>query len=460
MKKIILICSALLFQISFAQTFNVEPILQSGSNDNRINLVILSEGYQSNELNQFVTDATNFTTSLFAQTPYKEYKNYFNVYAIKVPSVESGADHPGTATDVTEPDHPVQTVNTYFQSTFDYFNIHRLLVVNNTIVSTVLANNFPAYDQAIILVNSPHYGGSGGQFPVASLGNNANEIAIHELGHSFVDLLDEYYPGDVFASEGINMTQNTNAATVRWKNWMGIDGVGIYQHCCGGNSAAWYRPHQDCKMRVLGSPFCAVCTEGTIEKIHAITTAVDSFLPENTGVVNMSTALDFEVNTIETIPNTLNIEWKLNGAVINSQDFMISILPSDMILGNNQLQATIHDDNPLLKVDAHESLHFTTILWNINATTMSIDDISLENLKVVLFPNPTQDILYIDVKKEIHEDYDVIISDLTGKQLMTKRMTYMEQRPEIQLASLPSGTYFFNLKFESGLSFSKKIIKN
>lgn len=237
-----------------AQVFEVDTIHYTGDITKRINLVILSDGYQQNELAKFVTDAESFSTAFFAESPYKEYKDYFNVLIIKVPSKESGASHPGTATDVTEPNHPVKQVDNYFGSTFDYYNIHRLLVpTNGAAISNVLATNFPAYDQVLILTNSPYYGGSGGTYATASLHSSANEIAIHEIDHSLVRLKDEYYAGDGYASEGINMTQETNPSTVRWANWNNSNGVGVYQHCCSGNSASWYRPHQNCKMRYLGT---------------------------------------------------------------------------------------------------------------------------------------------------------------------------------------------------------------
>lgn len=459
MKKILFLFLIIISQFSSSQVFNLETILQSGSNKNRINLVILSDGYQSNELDQFITDATNFSNALFAETPYKEYKNYFNVHAIKIPSNESGANHPGTATDVSEPTHPLLTVDNFFESTFDAYGIHRLLVSNNSIAYTVLANNFPIYDLALVLVNSPFYGGSGGSIAVSSLHPNANEIAIHELGHSFVNLIDEYYAGDVYSREGINMTRETNPSNVKWKNWMNQNEIGIYQHCCGGNSASWYRPHQNCKMRSLGSPFCSVCIEATIEKIHSLTTPIETYLPQNTGTIDLSKPITFNINTVASISNTLSIEWSLNGAIINNQDFFVLISQSDLIKGSNQLQATIEDTTHLLKVDDHESIHLTTTLWNINSTTLSIDEISLEKIKIKLFPNPTQDILYFDITKETNEDYNVIISDISGKQLINKTISHLNQRPQIQLGLLTVGVYFIKFKFENGLNISKKIIK-
>ena len=67
---------------------------------------------------------------------------------------------------------------------------------------------------------------------------SANQIAIHQIGHSFGKLKDEYYAGDQYATENaVNMTQVTDPALVKWKNWIGDNGIVIYQHCCGGNSS-------------------------------------------------------------------------------------------------------------------------------------------------------------------------------------------------------------------------------
>src|SRR5690606_15970478 len=127
MKHIIPIVLFFSLQCIHAQVFEVETIKMSGENDKRINLIILSEGYQAYELTQFRTDAINFTNAMFNESPFKEYTNYFNVHIIKVPSNENGADHPGTATDVTEPASPLQMVDTYFNATYDSFGNHRRL---------------------------------------------------------------------------------------------------------------------------------------------------------------------------------------------------------------------------------------------------------------------------------------------------------------------------------------------
>jgi hypothetical protein len=459
MKKIVSFLLIFLYQMSFSQTFDVESILRSGSDDSRINFVIISDGYQARELNKFIQDATHFSNALFSQSPYKEYKNYFNIHAIKVVSEESGATHSGNATDVKEPVHAISTVNNYFESAFDGYGIHRLLVSNNSKVSTVLANNFPTYDIVLILVNTPYYGGSGGQFAVSSLDASANEVAIHELGHSFVKLADEYYAGDQYSSEYINMTQETNPTNLKWKNWIDTNSVGIYQHCCDGKSENWYRPHQNCKMRYLGKPFCSVCIEGTIEKIHSLTSAVDFFSPSNTEVVAFSDPMPFEVDLIETIPNVLGVEWKLNGTVIHKNVNAVVISSDDLSTGINKLQATVKDTSSFLKVDNHETIHFTAILWEINKSNLSIDDISERSFKIKLFPNPTQDVLYINLTNKLQENYTVSINDISGKQMIYKNISYLDTKPQISLSELPSGIYLVNFSTQNGLTVSSKIIK-
>ena len=82
-----------------AQVFPVETIMNNGLNANRINLVYLSDGYTSGQLSTFITNTNSINDGMFIQTPFTQYKSFFNAYAVKVPSVESGAVHPGTASD-------------------------------------------------------------------------------------------------------------------------------------------------------------------------------------------------------------------------------------------------------------------------------------------------------------------------------------------------------------------------
>ncbi|MFD2543538.1 M64 family metallopeptidase [Lacinutrix gracilariae] len=461
MKKTLLLLLLIFnLQLVFSQTFEVLKIKDSGEDAKRINLVILGDGYQESELSQFETDATNFMNDLFAEEPFASYENYFNVHIIKVISTESGASHPGTANDESSYTVPAQTIDNYFDTTYDSYNIHRLLYTSNQAsISTVLATNFPTYDQALILVNSPYYGGSGGQFPIASTGEDAGEIAIHELGHSFVDLKDEYYPGDVLAAEAINMTQETDPSLVRWKNWIGINNVGIYPYATSGNASTWNRPHQSCKMRYLGYPFCSVCKEGIIEKIHDLVSPLDSYTPTETTISEASFPLDFEINTVETLPtNTLQSTWTLNNVNFATNVNTVNIEESDLNSGTNNLTVIVHDATNLLNIDGHESIHLATVSWSID-NTLGIQDITANELNLSMYPNPTNNVVHFKLENTLANSIVVEIVSMDGKQVKTVTLNN-NQDTQVDISTLSQGIYITNFYENQVLIASKKLVKN
>ena len=445
-----------------AQTFDVEAIKLEGANDKRINLVFMGDGYTAFELDQFITDATNFSSSLFGQSPFTEYAAYFNVYAIKVISNESGTDHPGTATDVTEPVIDVKFVDNYFNTSFDTANIHRLLYTyDSATVYDVLADNFPEYDQPVILVNTSEYGGAGGPYATSSTGTSADEIVIHELGHSLFDLKDEYYPGDALAGEAINMTQETNTSLVKWKNWIGTSGVGIYPYGTSGNAATWNRPHQNCKMRYLGVPFCSVCKEGIVEKIHSLISPINAYSPNNTTVDEPTFPLDFQLDLIKPIPNTLESEWTLNTVSFASNVDDVSVLETDLVEGANTLTAVIHDNTPFLRVDNHESVHIHTVTWTINYSSLGINDIEseLNNYTISMYPNPTNSILNVTLESNSSSNLKIEIMSLDGKKVKSTSLSNYENTP-IDISHLSQGVYVSNFYSGNILIASKRLVKN
>ena len=449
-----------------AQVFDVEAIKLSGDNDKRINLVFMGDGYTAGELDKFITDATNLSNNLFTQSPFLEYSDYFNVYAIKVPSNESGTDHPDTASDEGDytgaNDVPVLTADTYFNTSFDTSGIHRLLYTySSSIVYNVLANNFPEYDQPIIIVNSSIYGGAGGPYAVSSTGTSADEIVIHELGHSLFDLKDEYYPGDALASEAINMTQETNTSLVKWKNWIGFDAINIYPYGTSGEAATWNRPHQNCKMRYLGVPFCSVCKEGIIEKIHSLVSPIDSYLPTSNSVNASTYPIDFQLNLIKPIPNTLESTWTLNASNFANDVDDVSITETDLNIGANDLTVVVHDNSTFLKVDNHETVHIYTVTWTITKSALGIDDvISEENsFNISIYPNPSNNILNLKVESENATILKADIISLDGKKVKSTKISSYENN-EVDVSHLSQGIYLVNFYSNNTLLTSKRFVKN
>jgi len=90
MKKILLFL--LMSQLCFSQVFETVPIILNGPRDKRINMVVLGDGFTAGQQDNFIADATSLVNYIFSKSPYNQYRNYFNVYAVKVISAESGVN--------------------------------------------------------------------------------------------------------------------------------------------------------------------------------------------------------------------------------------------------------------------------------------------------------------------------------------------------------------------------------
>lgn len=457
-----------IFSVS-AQIFDIENIKNSGDDSKRINLVILSDGYQVDELPKFITDVTNFTNAMFSQSPFLEYADYFNVYAIKVPSNESGADHPATANDVNETAATPVFVDTYFNATFDAFGYHRYLFYGidyttaasaEAKINSVLADNFPGYDQALLLVNTTAYGGTGGKFPIASI--SGFDLAIHELGHSLFNLKDEYYGGDVYVGEAINMTQQSDPSLVKWKNWIGTNGTGIYAHGSSGISATWFKPrHQGCKMEQLNKPFCSVCKEGIIEKIHSIISPIDSYAPNENTISSPSFPLDFNLNLINPTNNSLENDWTLNGSNFANNVDGISLIETDLLEGINTVTAMVNDATSFVDVDNHETLHVYMVTWSINYSTLGINGIAskVNNYNISMFPNPSNAMVNFKFQSTWNAPLKIEIIALDGKKMQSYNVSNSKTY-QIDIGHLSQGIYIANFYSGNILIATKKLVKN
>ncbi len=258
-----------------------EKIIDHGPDNGCWTICILAEGYRTEEIPKFVTDAAKFIDTFKSFKPFDEFWHKTNVYIVKVASTDSGADLPAQCQDGAPP----VDVNTYFNASFcGAVGNKRLLVVDQPTAKKVWDNLVPQAHVTFAMVNSPVYGGSGGNVPVFSTNGAAALIGIHELGHSFFKLADEYetpYINDN-PDNYPNLTSKTRLAEIKWKDMI-QPGTPIptSRNACAGNPFAHpvpdgtvglfegglyqacnvYRPEKNCLMRTLTKPgFCAVCT--------------------------------------------------------------------------------------------------------------------------------------------------------------------------------------------------------
>jgi hypothetical protein len=355
----------LIFSHLAAEVFPVSEIMINGEDESRINIVFLGDGYTDDQMEDYIDDVEDVVGDLFNEPPYSNYINFFNVYAVEVPSNESGTDHPATASDCGGYSNDSFYADTYFDSSFDLYGIHRLLYVqDNSAVYDALSDNTPQWDIIFVMVNTTMYGGAGGSFAVFSRHYDSNEIAIHEIGHSFAGLSDEYWAGFQYAWENSNMTENPDEATLTWSSWLYDNGVGIYPYEYPGDE--WYRPHQNCKMRYLGPAFCSVCKEQTVRRIHSITTPVLGYYPESPLLMMSAWETEFlSVDIIINNPNTIEIDWFFDGSqLISSNTNSIEFDASGYPDGNHEIKAVVTDVSTLVRSDPSNLLG-SEIAWNV-----------------------------------------------------------------------------------------------
>jgi hypothetical protein len=174
---------------SAAYRDDVVPILVSGDPAHKVDLLILGDGYTAAEQDAFVAKARDLTNVLFATSPFKERKGDFNVWALAPAAAESGVSRPSTH---TYRDSPVG-------ATYDAFRSERYILTFDNKAMRRIASSTP-YDFVEILTNSEVYGGGGiyGLYSTAAANSEwAPYLFVHEFGHHFAGLADEYYTSDV-----------------------------------------------------------------------------------------------------------------------------------------------------------------------------------------------------------------------------------------------------------------------
>ncbi|HWV31801.1 MAG TPA: M64 family metallopeptidase [Dyadobacter sp.] len=357
--------------VSFGQVYQVDTLYKTGPLDNRINVVILGDGFTQQELPKFATEAKNFADFFLGYDPYLHYRNYFNFFAIRTPSAESGVTNPGTAPDAYK-DQPVGVKNTFFGSSFGS-SIHRLVTISKyDVLYGLLANQFPMYDLVVVLVNTPFYGGSGGSISVHTLHTQANTIGVHEIGHTFSHLNDEYWAGPGYGWEAPNMTKESSPALVKWKNWLNQSGISIYKHGETGDAALWHKPaNGTCLMEYLNQEFCAVCREATVETLLKQVNPVENAEPVAGSVVTVNDPQIFKVGLLAPSPNTLQVQWTVNGELLSAKGAQLTLTP-DQAPDGAVLAASVFDTTAVSRYDGARADRTRKLEWTLKSATPNV----------------------------------------------------------------------------------------
>lgn len=260
----------------------ITSIQQKGNPAQKVDLVFLGEGYTVGEQDKFNADARRFTEALFTTPPFDTRREDFNVWAVDMVSEESGTDVSGKGI----------FKNTALNSGYYTFGVDRYLTTPDMEPIRDAVWNVPC-DAIFILVNTDSYGG-GGMYNFYAMGTADHPrtpvVFVHEFGHSFAGLADEYFSSEVAYQDFYNLKYEPwepNITTLvdfgsKWKDLLPAntpiptplddahkDKAGVFE---GGGYLAKgiYRPMDHCMMRDY-APFCPACSRAILQMIDFLT---------------------------------------------------------------------------------------------------------------------------------------------------------------------------------------------
>lgn len=362
----------------------VESLRMSGPVADRFNIAVLGDGYRAEDQTKLKTDAQGIIDYLFSVPPLKQYGAFFNVKLVHVISNENGADNGSYGT----------TRDTALGAHFNCDNIDRLLCIDDGAAAVAAAQDVPEFNFAIVIVNDPKYGGSGGPVCASSSNEQSFEVLAHEVGHSLARLADEYsYEGnqppcnELQDCREANATLRTSLEQIKWKDWieqgtpLPTPATEQYSKITGlfegtrYTPTGVYRPQLNCKMRDLGADYCSVCTEQFVRSIWTAENIkmIEQATPAQAAVQSVSCdPVELSVKSPPITPSTYRYTWSVDGKPQTETTNEISLWPgtggpNGLTQGDHQVAVTVEDATALVRSDPDGILkdEFT---WTVSVT--------------------------------------------------------------------------------------------
>lgn len=233
-------------------------LMQNGKPEDCIDVAILAEGYTAQESDLFYQHARAAVDAILSHEPFGTYRDRFNFVAVALESADSGVSVPGEG----------EWKDTALKSHFNTFYMDRYLTTLRLKNMHDKLCGIP-YEHIIILANTDTYGGGGiyNSYTLTTARHRAfKPVVVHEFGHSFAGLADEYYYDDMYVEYYYPHTEpwEQNITTLKdfdskWKDML-EGGEAQLLEGAGYQSKGVFRGAHDCRMHTnTAESFCPVC---------------------------------------------------------------------------------------------------------------------------------------------------------------------------------------------------------
>ena len=327
-----------------------------------MHMVVLGDGYKSDETNTFNDDVMDLIGLMKQDPSINTHFEAWNIHSVMRASQESGIDD----------DFSRDIRSTAFDSGYFCQGLQRLICANTAKVFEVALDEYPHLDQIVLLVNDNRYGGSGGSIAIAS--SSAPEIALHELGHSIAGLADEYVDALVpnllvvpyVEGRFANVSALDDPDLVPWAHWIddrplvpsqsGELGIGLFQGAYYQQDG-FYRPTSNSRMRDNLSLFGSVNGEQWALSVYQRARPILAFSP-----------LAQELSVLETDPQLFSVQPSFGAPIQMTRWFVDSrevlsargenTLMVDREPGQYQVELLVEDVSGQIRIDAPNSSRF------------------------------------------------------------------------------------------------------
>ncbi|MFD5322473.1 M64 family metallopeptidase [Streptomyces sp. NPDC127092] len=370
----------------------VVPVQTTGPADKRFNLVLMGDGYTAAELPRFRADVERHLSMLWSIEPFASYRSYINVWAVELPSNESGVDCDPSL------DAPARdtALDMGFWGGCNPDSVQRLLTVDGrkaAAAADLVPGTSSANRQIVALANSSTYGGAGGSYATASGGNALSAlITPHEIGHSLGNLQDEYdyyargVPGGAYGGgepSSVHHTllteQQMRDQRAKWWRWLGEESesggvIGRHEGGLYSTKGVW-RPSRHSIMKTLGYAFDQVEREVMVRAISAKVNLVQDHTPTERPLGADRTVW---VDTLHPVGGELAVEWRLDGRPLTTGGARtVDLRTLGLSPGRTYaLTATVTDPTPFVRdPTVRGSAALTrTVSWTVNPALGTPED--------------------------------------------------------------------------------------